>query len=330
MSRSYKTENRRATREWRGPEARFDLLKEATIATIVVVVVVVILAVLFSGPRATGVTFQSWSKNDPSDFASTTLSELLGTSGSATYGPPYNDADGSIQGLGPISFQKWGGIHTPVDPPQDFVLGPLTAWSVLNPDIKSAVATWQNAGEQQQKTWSDAAQNAQVNVDGTTVTLTGEDTGPITTILTGMMTMAQSGALDTQMVDLPGEFYSTNHTKSLLYLADGEYLGNIAEQYHQQGDQWGVMNEVGSWPGQPWLSVYALLYQIPPWKNVGTDIIVIVTVIPLFLILLFLPFIPGLRSLPRRLGVYRLIWRSYYRDYGMDKSRKETEHEEDS
>ena len=169
-----------------------------------------------------------------------------------------------------------------------------------------------------------------MNVDGTTVTLTGEDTGPITTILTGMMTMAQSGALDTQMVDLPGEFYSTNHTKSLLYLADGEYLGNIAEQYHQQGDQWGVMNEVGSWPGQPWLSVYALLYQIPPWKNVGTDIIVIVTVIPLFLILLFLPFIPGLRSLPRRLGVYRLIWRSYYRDYGMDKSRKETEHEEGS
>ena len=90
------------------------------------------------------------------------------------------------------------------------------------------------------------------------------------------------------------------------------------------------MNEVGSWPGQPWLSAYALLYQIPPWKNVGTDIIVIVTVIPLFLILLFLPFIPGLRSLPRRLGVYRLIWRSYYRDYGMDKSRKETEHEEGS
>ena len=41
MSRSYKTESRRAAREWRGPEARFDLLKEATIATIVVVVVVV-------------------------------------------------------------------------------------------------------------------------------------------------------------------------------------------------------------------------------------------------------------------------------------------------
>jgi hypothetical protein len=284
----------------------------------VVVVVIVVLALLFSGPRATGVTFQSWSQNDPSDFASTTLSELLGTSGSATYGPPYNNGDGSIQGLGPLYPQKWGGVHTPVDPPQDFVLGPLTAWSALNPGLKAAVAAWQSAGEEQQKAWSDAAQNAQVNVDGTTVTLTGGDTGPIATLLTGMMTMAQSGALDTQMVDLPGEFYSTDHTKSLLYLADGEYLGNIADQYHQQGDQWGVMNEVGSWPGQPWLFSYSLLYQIPPWKNVGTDIIVIATIIPLFLILLFLPFIPGLRSLPKWLRVYRLIWRSYYRDYGRD------------
>ena len=31
------------------------------------------------------------------------------------------------------------------------------------------------------------------------------------------------------------------------------------------------------------------------------------------LALLLLPFIPGLRALPRRLGVYRLIWREYYR-----------------
>jgi hypothetical protein len=30
-------------------------------------------------------------------------------------------------------------------------------------------------------------------------------------------------------------------------------------------------------------------------------------------VLLLLPFIPGLRSLPRRLGVYRLIWRQHYR-----------------
>jgi hypothetical protein len=31
--------------------------------------------------------------------------------------------------------------------------------------------------------------------------------------------------------------------------------------------------------------------------------------------LLFLPFIPGLRSIPRWVPVHRLIWRDYYRSH---------------
>jgi hypothetical protein len=34
----------------------------------------------------------------------------------------------------------------------------------------------------------------------------------------------------------------------------------------------------------------------------------------LSLVLLLLPFIPGLRSIPRLVPVYRLIWRNYYRE----------------
>ncbi len=33
----------------------------------------------------------------------------------------------------------------------------------------------------------------------------------------------------------------------------------------------------------------------------------------LTLVFVLLPFIPGLRSLPKLLKVYRLIWRRYYR-----------------
>jgi hypothetical protein len=29
--------------------------------------------------------------------------------------------------------------------------------------------------------------------------------------------------------------------------------------------------------------------------------------------LILVPFIPGLRSIPRKVPVYRLIWRDYYR-----------------
>jgi hypothetical protein len=33
----------------------------------------------------------------------------------------------------------------------------------------------------------------------------------------------------------------------------------------------------------------------------------------LTLLLMFLPFIPGLRSVPRWIPVHRLVWRDYYR-----------------
>ena len=45
---------------------------------------------------------------------------------------------------------------------------------------------------------------------------------------------------------------------------------------HLTGDQWGVMNETGSYPGQPWLWLYTLWYQVPGWTNsANVDLIAI-------------------------------------------------------
>ncbi len=108
-----------------------------------------------------------------------------------------------------------------------------------------------------------------------------------------------------------GRFYSMVNTNALLFIEDGGCLGRIASRYALGGSQWGVINEIESWPGQPWLCFYTLSYQIRPWSTVGTDIVVIATVVPIFLVLVLLPFIPGFRSLPRALGLYRIVWRSY-------------------
>jgi hypothetical protein len=35
----------------------------------------------------------------------------------------------------------------------------------------------------------------------------------------------------------------------------------------------------------------------------------------LTLLLVFLPFVPGLRSVPRWVPMHRLIWRAWYRDH---------------
>ena len=80
------------------------------------------------------------------------------------------------------------------------------------------------------------------------------------------LTLARSGALDTDLL-AQQPFYGTNYTKPLLFIEDGAYFANEATALGLTGSQWGVMNETGSYPGQPWLWLYTLWYQVPGWTN---------------------------------------------------------------
>jgi len=75
-----------------------------------------------------------------------------------------------------------------------------------------------------------------------------------------------------------------------------------------------MMNETGSYPGQAWLWMYSFWYQIPPFNTSGNaDALVWALMMFLSLLMIFVPFIPGLRSIPRKTRVYRLIWRDHYK-----------------
>jgi len=78
------------------------------------------------------------------------------------------------------------------------------------------------------------------------------------------------------------------------------------------GSQWGVMNETGSYPGQPWLWLYTLWYQVPGWTNsANIDMIAVYMTGLATILLLLVPFIPGLRDIPRLIPLHRLIWRRW-------------------
>ena len=64
-----------------------------------------------------------------------------------------------------------------------------------------------------------------------------------------LLTFAQSGGLDGALLTSK-QFYQTDYTKPLLFMADGGVLATRAEQQHLLGNQWGMMNETGSYPGQ--------------------------------------------------------------------------------
>ncbi|MFF9644231.1 hypothetical protein [Kitasatospora aureofaciens] len=295
------------------PTRRYDLVKEFTIALAVTALLSAGLAGLFSSPNVPPTILVSWSTAAPNDFTATAVAELAGTSTSAQYGPPYNHIPGAGQKIGPLGLQRAAGVRIPVDPAEDFVLRPLRQ-APEQPEVTAALAQWNAASAGQQQSWSSAYADALNKApDGDPAKAAPGDHGPVPVLTARLLTLARAGSLDGQLLS-PVRFYQTAYTKPMLFLADGSYLSDRAPEQHLTGAQWGMMNETGNYPGQAWLWLSTFWYQIDPFKsskNADAEIWAVMAVLSLALILV--PFIPGIRSVPRWTRVYRLVWRDYYR-----------------
>jgi hypothetical protein len=305
-----------AAREWKGGYRPYDLVKEATIALGVVALIAVALTILFSSPDEKPSTVQSWSQTMPLDFVTTATTELDGSSATGGYGPPYNHA-ASGQHLWFIHLQKWLGVSHPVDTAQDFVLAPLRSITG-QPALQPAVTTYENASNKQQTAWTSAYEkglgdkNANATANGS-ISVPNGDYGPLPTMMTGLLRFAQGGGLDGTLLTSK-QFYDTDYTKPLLYLADGGLLAARAQDEHLLGTQWGMMNETGSSPGQVWLWLYTFWYQVHPiGSSTNADVIVVAIMLVLSLAFVLIPFIPGVRDIPRWIPIHRIIWRDHYR-----------------
>jgi hypothetical protein len=318
------------TGPWTGRYQPYDLVKEACIAIGVIALLAILLAVLFSSPDDKPSTVAQWSRQLPVDFVKTAATELDGTSGTATYGPPYNHESGSVQHFLFLHPQRWLGVSHPINTAEDYVIGPLE--TVPNdPTLQRALDEYTAAPEKTQKAWGEAyakplEEDAQaeeegkplprtVTVNATTgmVSVQASATGPVPTMMTSLLSLARSGGLDGSLLT-SRQFFQTDYTKPLLFMADGGLLDKRAEEQHLGGDEWGMMNETGSYPGQAWLWLYALWYQIEPFKNSpNADILVMLMMGVLSLAFICIPLIPGVRDLPRKIPIYKLIWREHYR-----------------
>jgi hypothetical protein len=299
---------------WSGPKRSYDIVKEFVVALLVVTLLTVVLAAGFSSPDEKPVTIQQWAQAASSDFLATAATELDGTSGTATYGAPYTHDPSAAQKIGPLAPQNWPGVTTPVNTADDFVVRPLQA-SAVSPSVRFALTTWTSASASQREKWASTYDTALAKAPGgDPAKVRSGPYGPVPVMLTQLLKLAKSGGLDGALLT-QGQFYQTDYTKPLLFLADGTYLESLATDQHLGGDQWGMMNETGNYPGQAWLWLYTFWYQVKPFStSPNADALVWALMALLSLVLVLLPFIPGLRSLPKVLKVYRLIWRHYYRD----------------
>ncbi|HLN77229.1 MAG TPA: hypothetical protein VK204_09315 [Nocardioidaceae bacterium] len=293
------------------PTRPYDLVKEFVFALLVVTVLTAVLAGLFSSPDEKAITMRTWAQAAPGDVVATAAGELAGTTTSATYGPPYNSAAEGQKLLG-LPLQKWGGVRLPVDS-QKLVLQPLAQVSG-NPALTAALTQWTAASKAQQTAWATSYSDALAKAPGGQPgQVPPGDYGPVPAIAAGFLTLARTGGLEGALTS-SGNFYGGDQTRALLLLSDGAYLEDTARAQQLGGDQWGMMNETGNYPGQPWMWLYTFWYQVKPFStSENADALVWGLMMVLTLGLMFLPFIPGLRSIPRWIPVHRLIWRDYYR-----------------
>jgi hypothetical protein len=293
------------------PTRSYDLVKEFVIALAVVTCLSLLLAAVFSSPDDPSITMSGWAKAAPADVVATATGELAGTTTSATYGPPYNHASSGQSVLG-IPLQRMGGVGIPIDS-AELVLQPLrgvsgdrrlqlalAAWDHLPTGTRTAMAT----------RYGDALAKAP---NGDPGQVSPGSYGPVPVLAQSFLRVAASGGLEGALTS-SGNFYGGDATRSMLLLSDGAYLENTAVADHLGGDQWGMMNEVGNYPGQPWMWLYTFWYQVKPFSTSdNADAQVWALMMALTLALMLLPWIPVVRDIPRWIPVHKLVWREHYR-----------------
>jgi hypothetical protein len=303
------------------PTKPYDLLREGLVVLAVIVLITVLFSVFWSSPDYPTVTGQDVATRTPMEYVRQTLETLAGESSIQTYGPPYNT--GEPQSLVNVAPADIGGVTIPLDPSRDFVLDPLKRIGLIDASIAAAVTTYQAASAAQEQKWIAAygkgLDKATLAGSGATarVLLPPGDYGPVPTMMDGMLALGQSGLLEGALLaGTPHYPYALDFTRPLVFFQDDVYAA-VANKLDMTGPQWGINNETGDFPGAWWLYPYTFLYQIPPMNSSpNADLLAGVIITVVFLIMLCLPFIPILNRLPRWLGVYRLIWRDWYRSGG--------------
>ncbi|QQE78747.1 hypothetical protein [Alicyclobacillus sp. SO9] len=305
-------------RNHRFPQQSYDLVKEMFIALGIIGALVLVLAAVFSTPDVPALSAKQVVKQNPKLLVQTALQDLTKTDAISTYGPPYSHTKGAAQKLGFLSPQRWVGVTLPVNSEQTNVIQPLEKITNVDPALKASLAQWNSATPSQQAAWVKHVQSGlkhgSVNSNKLVLPAASAGYGPVPKLMDAYLGLGNSGLLEAAIDGESGPMPLINRMDSLLLLQDVPDA-NYADKLNMTGDEWGVIKETGNYPGAVWLWYYTLLYQVPPFSSSDSaDLWVVLATFLVTLILMLIPFIPGLRSIPRGLKIYRLIWRDYYRD----------------
>ncbi|MHB1627253.1 MAG: cytochrome B6 [Bacilli bacterium] len=303
------------------PQKDFDMVKEGVVSLGIITVLIVAVAAIWGSPYRPAVTNRQVALQDPVVIGQTILGDLDGQGEIASYGPPYNNGwHGKAEGVSSLfgfAPQAWWGTPYHINTAQADVLTPLQmlATASHNSALTAALHTYNTASYTQQQAWAAAMTSAlgKATVRRGQVVLPPGHYGPVALMVNDEINLAKSGllsgALDRQTNN---GVYRWNVQNDLLFL-QGAALHGIANNINMSGGQWGINHDEQAYPGPWWLTPYTFLYQVPPWStSEAGDQMAAYTMGLLFILLILLPWIPGLNKLPKLLPVHRVIWRDWY------------------
>ena len=300
------------------PMNPYDLIREGLIVFGVLAVLIIVLAIVLGSPDYPTVRAEDIANHQPIAYLKTSANILAGNSEIQDYGPPYTQNNANAQEVLGVAPATWFGVTIPIDPIQDFILKPLKEMAVFDSSVANALQTYQSASSDQQQSWLKAylAGLDKATVMNGEVQIPNGDYGPVPVMMDGMLELGRAGLLEGALETNDLLPYTLNFTRSLLYF-QGDVYHNVAASLNMLGETWGISHETGPFPGAWWLWPYTFLYQVPPMSNSpnGDLQVVLIVLVALVLVPIFLPFIPILNRIPRWLGIYKLIWRDWYRDH---------------
>lgn len=269
------------------------------IIALALAVALVLLGVFAGSPNSPRATIAATSRQDPGGAVLCFTQELAGSSASA--------ANQQEFGLGP--------------PGEVFVTGPVSSFApLLGGKVTAALAQYRAAPASQQAAWADnylkaldtitpaameGGMETVVSPDYAKIGGLRGDFGPVPALVQADVRLAQGGYLEQYL-----EAREPGHSLHLvtIWLYDHPKMLTDAVANGLTDDQWGMVKErdynVGPW----YLIIPAIIHVEFPGGETGTGFVLWNLLIALIFVFA-LPLVPGVRSLPQKLRLRRLIAR---------------------
>ena len=310
-----------------------NLYRGTAIALVPLFILTILCAAIFGGPQTRERSLQDWATSSPTDFVLTAAKELAGSEGKGSNGPPYNLLSKG-ESLGPLDLQWHGGLGNAVDPANDFVIQPLQQSQQMSAyveistlkglsieaqtqllmkyvrgqknSIGAGISEWSQADSKQQIKWANTYISVLESANSRAHITNDPSFGPVKTLTDALLFIAETGVLDS-ILTTEYSPYPSDFTKPALFLGDGHYISEQAHAEFLDGQKMAVASGTNSYPGQFWLTPYAMWYSIKPLstsKNADIEVFAILLIISL--LTLYFPKIPIINKLPRLLPFQRL------------------------